>query len=101
MKWTVKLVAEGQPGSVVEQDIVTLEREDLISPATIGLTIAEGKAIMEGLQQQIVAMQVQRHGASIKSCLRCGKAFRTKGYYHSTLRSVYRSEEHTSELQSL
>ena len=60
MKWTVKLVAEAEPGRVVEQDIVTLEREDLISPATIGLTIAEGKAIMESLQQHIVAMQVQR-----------------------------------------
>jgi hypothetical protein len=42
----------------------------LISPATIGLTIAEAKAIMESLQRQIVAEQVQRHGASIKSCSR-------------------------------
>jgi len=89
MKWTVKLVAEVQPGTLVEQEVITVEREDLISPATVGLTIAEGKAIMENLQQQIVAAQVQHHGASIKSCSRCGKAFRTKGYYQSTLRSVY------------
>ena len=70
MKWTVKLVAEVQPGTLVEQEVITVEREDLISPATVGLTIAEGKAIMENLQQQIVAAQVQRHGASIKSCSR-------------------------------
>ena len=89
MKWTVKLVAEVQPGTLVEQEVITVEREDLISPATVGLTIAEGKAIMENLQQQIVVAQVQHHGASIKSCSRCGKAFRTKGYYPSTLRSVY------------
>jgi len=89
MKWTVKLVAEVQPGTLVEQEVITVEREDLISPATVGLTIAEGKSIMENLQQQIVAAQVQRHGATIKSCSRCGKAFRTKGYYQSTLRSVY------------
>jgi len=89
MKWTVKLVAELQPGTLVEQEVITVEREDRLSPATVGLTIAEGKAIMENLQQQIVAAQVQRHGASIKSCSRCGKAFRTKGYYQSTLRSVY------------
>jgi len=55
MKWTVKLVAELQPGTPVEQEVITVEREDLISPATVGLTIAEGKAIMENLQQQIVA----------------------------------------------
>jgi uncharacterized C2H2 Zn-finger protein len=89
MKWTVKLVAKVQPGTLVEQEVITVEREDLIAPATVGLTIAEGKAIMENLQQQIVAAQVQRHGASIKSCSRCGKVFRTKGYYQSTLRSVY------------
>jgi hypothetical protein len=53
MKWTVKLVAEVQPGTLVEQEVITVEREDLISPATVGLTIAEGKAIMENLQQQI------------------------------------------------
>jgi uncharacterized C2H2 Zn-finger protein len=89
MKWTLKLVAEAQPGTLVEQEVITIEREDLISPATIGLTIAEAKAIMESLQRQIVARQDQRHGASIKSCSRCGKSFRTKGYYQSTLRSVY------------
>ena len=88
MKWTVKLVAEVQPGTLVEQEVITVERVDLISPATVSLTIAEGKASMENLQQQIVAAQVQRHGASIKSCSRCGKPFRTKGYYQSTLRSV-------------
>ena len=78
MKWTLKLVAEAQPGTLVEQEVITIEREDLISPATIGLTIAEAKAIIESLQRQIVAEQVQRHGASIKSCSRCGKSFRTK-----------------------
>ena len=86
MKWTVKFVAEGQPET---QEVITIEREDLITPATVGLTIAEGKAIMESLQRQMVTAQVQRHGASIKCCSRCGKAFRTKGYYQSTLRSIY------------
>lgn len=89
MKWTLKLVADAQPGTLVEQEVITIEREDLVTPATVGLTIAEGKAIMEGLQRRIVTEQVKRHGASIKSCSRCGKSFRTKGYYQSTLRSVY------------
>ena len=68
---------------------MTIEREDAITPAMVGLSIAEGKTIMERLQRQMVAAQVQHHGASIKSCPRCGKTFRTKGYYQSTLRSVY------------
>jgi hypothetical protein len=44
---------------------------------------------MESLQRHNVTVQVQRRGASIKSCSLCGRAFRTKGYYRSTLRSVY------------
>ena len=88
MKWIVKLVAEVTPGQTVENEIATAEREDVISPAQIGLTIVEGKVIREGLQKRIVAAQVQHHNASLKSCFRCGKSSRTKGYYQSTLRSV-------------
>ena len=89
MKWTVKLITEAQPGTLIEEEVLTIERADLITPAMVGLSIAEGKAIMERLQRQIVTAQVQRHGASVESCSGCGKAFRTKGYYQSTLRSVY------------
>jgi len=89
MKWTVKLIAESGSGERAEEEVATIEREDLLSPATVGLSIAEGKVILEGLQKRMVAAQVQHHGASIKSCLSCGLAFRTKGYYCSTLRSVY------------
>ncbi|HZM09823.1 MAG TPA: hypothetical protein VFC15_06375, partial [Candidatus Limnocylindrales bacterium] len=55
----------------------------------MGLTIAEGKALLASLQSQIVTEQIQRYVASVKACPECGKAFRTKGYYRSTLRSVY------------
>ena len=89
MKWTVKLVAEPTPGQTVEQEIAILERKDLIAPATLGLSIVEGKQILENLQKEIVATQVQQHNASLQSCFRCGRSFRTKGYYQSTLRSVY------------
>jgi hypothetical protein len=44
---------------------------------------------MESLQQYVVTAQAQHHAASIQSCSRCGKAFRTKSYYQPTLCSVY------------
>jgi hypothetical protein len=89
MKWTIKVVAEVTPGQTVEHEITTLEREDLLSPATVGLTIAEGKVILEGLQKQMVTAQVQHHNASLQSCFHCGRSFRTKGYYQLILRSVH------------
>jgi hypothetical protein len=49
-----------------------------LSPATTGLTIAEGKTILESLQKGIVAAQVEHRGVSMKACLRCGAALRRK-----------------------
>jgi hypothetical protein len=89
MRWTIRLVVEVVLGSPIEHEVGMIERAEEISPATVGLTIAEGKALLASLQKQIVTAQVQRHVASIRCCPQCGKAFRTKGYYRSTLRSVY------------
>jgi hypothetical protein len=89
MKWTIKLVAEVVAGKPIEHEIAMIERPGEISPANVGLTIEEGKAILESLQNEVVTAQVQQHGVNIRSCPRCGSAFRTKGYYRSTLRSVY------------
>jgi hypothetical protein len=53
MKWTIKLVFEVVPGSPVEHEVGTIERREEIFPATVGLTIAEGKALLASLQKQI------------------------------------------------
>src|ERR1035437_420329 len=91
MKWTIKLVFEAVPGSPVEHEVGIIERAEEISPASVGLTIAEGKALLASLQEQIVTAQVQQHVVNMKFCPQCGNAFRTKGHYQSTLRSVYGS----------
>jgi hypothetical protein len=53
MKWTIKLVVEGVPGSPVEHEVGTIERTEEISPAPVGLTITEGKVLLASLQKQI------------------------------------------------
>lgn len=75
----MKLVAEVVPGKPIEHEIAMIERPDEISPANVGLTIEEGKAILESLQNEIVAAQVQQHGVNIRSCPRCGSAFSGRG----------------------
>jgi len=89
MKWTIKLLFEAALGSSVEHELGTIERAEMISPATVGLTLAEGKALLASLQQQVVTTQVQQHAAAFKSCPQCGDPLRTQGLYKSTLRSVY------------
>ena len=68
MKWTIKLVFEAVPGSPVEHEIGIIERAEEISPAIVGLTLAEGKALLASLQQQVVTAQIQQHVETIKSC---------------------------------
>ena len=76
MRWTFKLVFEAVPGSPVEHEVGMIVRAEEISPASVGLTIAEGKALLASLQAQIVTAQVQQHVASMKPCPQCGNAFR-------------------------
>ncbi len=43
MKWTIKLVPELGQGEPLEREITTIEREDQVGPASIGLTIRRGQ----------------------------------------------------------
>jgi hypothetical protein len=40
MRWTVTLVAEIEPGQRIEHEIVAVDRDDRITPASLGLSIA-------------------------------------------------------------
>jgi hypothetical protein len=61
MRGTVKLVAEVEAGRTIEHDIVSVDRDDRITPATLGLSIAEGKPVLAALQAHLVRDQVKRH----------------------------------------
>ena len=89
MKWTVTLVAETEPGIVRTHELGQIEREDTITPASLGLSIAEGKTMVAAIQTAIVTAQVKRHGESLRPCPHCAGPRTTKGYYTSIFRSVF------------
>ncbi|MEP7305238.1 MAG: hypothetical protein ABJA98_06955 [Acidobacteriota bacterium] len=89
MRWKVTLVAEVESGQSIAHDIASLHRDERITPATLGLSIAEGKAVLAAIQAQLVGDQVQRHGEVARHCLWCGRAQSSKGHYRSTFRSVF------------
>jgi hypothetical protein len=49
MRWTVALVAEIEPGQRIEHEIVAVDRYDRFTPATLGLSIAEGEAALAAI----------------------------------------------------
>lgn len=80
MGWTVKLVAEVEPGQMTEYDVAAFERGERIAPAALGLSLAESKALLAATQAQVVVAQVARHNQLAGACLRCGRAQSSKGY---------------------
>jgi hypothetical protein len=55
---------------------VAVDRDDRITPASLGLSIAEGKAVLAAVQARVVVDQVKRHSMVARQCLWCGCASR-------------------------
>ncbi|MDZ4800175.1 MAG: ISKra4 family transposase, partial [Bryobacteraceae bacterium] len=83
------LVSEITPGQQQEYDLVELERTNPMTPANLGLAIADGKTILAAIQKQMVADQVQQHCEIARNCKQCGAELPTKGHYTSTFKSIY------------
>jgi hypothetical protein len=67
---------------------VKVERQDL-TPATFGLSLAEGKAVLQGLQEVVVEWQMRTYLQQQRTCPHCGKARRSKGVHHTVFRTVF------------
>jgi hypothetical protein len=80
MRWSVTLVGEVEPGRMTEHEIASFERSDGITPATLGLSIAEGKAVLAAIQAHVVMDHVKRHGQVAGRCVACGRTLTSKGH---------------------
>jgi len=83
----VKIAADGENRSV---DVMTINRpDDLSDLANLGLTLAEGKLLLAGLQQQIVAMQAGSHALRRPACRSCGAVCHVKDYRDHTVATLF------------
>ena len=79
MAWIVKLVKAGADGEKQYADVLKINRpDDLGDIANLGLTLAEGKLLLAGLQQEIVAAQAKGHAVRRPDCRSCGEVCRVK-----------------------
>jgi len=95
MQFTIRLIAIADDGAQVVHDVVTVERAAL-QPETLGLSLAEGKAILSGLQTLVVERQVAAHLESERRCPACGKARRRKGRHPLHFRTIFGPQTLTS-----
>jgi hypothetical protein len=84
----IQVVVIVEDGKQETREIQTIERKDL-KPETLGLTLAEGKAILKEIQQIVVQQQLAEGLAACRQCPDCGQARRSKGYHDLSLRTVF------------
>jgi hypothetical protein len=88
MKYTVHVAITTDEGQTEIREIASVEREDL-TPTTLGLTLAEGKAILKGLQEVVVQQQMTTYLETQRPCAHCGHRQRSKGYHTTQIRTIF------------
>ncbi|HTR16254.1 MAG TPA: ISKra4 family transposase [Acetobacteraceae bacterium] len=90
MAWIVRLVSIGAEGEEHSTDVLRIAKpDDLTDLATLGLTLAEGKRLLAGLQQEIVAAQARLHAVRRPECRGCGDVCRVKDYRQHGIATLF------------
>ncbi len=84
----IQIVVIAEDGSQEIRDIQSIERKDL-KPETLGLTLAEGKAILNDIQQIVVEQQISTGLAPLRPCPVCSQLRSSKGYHDLSVRTVF------------
>ncbi len=88
MEFKIQVVTVGPDGNEVVHAITTVER-DTLQPESLGLGLADGKAILSGIQTVVVEQQASAHLNVARDCPACGKSRRSKGKHYVQVRTVF------------
>ena len=89
MKIRIQIVMEAANGESERiEDIAELERSSL-QPETLGLTLAESKTLLQGIQQRMVSEQVTEYMAQFNTCPDCGARRTKKGQHTLVYRTLF------------
>ena len=84
----IQVVTIGEDGRKETREITSIQRTD-VKPETLGLTLAEGKRILKGLQQIVVESQVASFVSPKWPCPACGRPRCSKGHHTLLVRTVF------------
>ena len=89
MKVKVQVVIEADGGATeAVENIVCLERGSL-RPSGLGITLAEAKAILAGVQKTMVERQATEYLEQQTLCPHCGKKRLHKGHHTLVYRTLF------------
>src|SRR5215813_833934 len=88
MQVKVQVITRRDDGEESLQEVACVERDE-ITPASLGLSIADSKAILQGIQTVVVEWQMHEYLNSQRHCSQCGKLRHRKGSHHIVFRTVF------------
>ena len=79
--WVLRLVEISAEGEGRCADVMEISRPDSLDDiAGLGLTLADARLVLAGVQREIVAAQARVHAMRRPACRSCGTACRVKDY---------------------
>ena len=90
MAWIVRLVTTGADGEEQCADVMKINRpDDLGDIADLGLTLTDGKLLLAGLQQEVVAAQARGHAVRRPDCRSCRRVCCVKDYREHAVATLF------------
>lgn len=91
IRFTLTLTVEGEAagGGATTRAISVAIKRGSLTAETLGLTLAEGKAILAELQAAVVAEQVAAYEIAARRCLACETDRGIKGHHPLTCRTAF------------
>jgi hypothetical protein len=88
--WILRLVNTGAEGEGPCTDVMEINRpDDLVDIANLGLTLAEAKRLLAGVQREIVAAQAREHAIRRPGCSRCDGVCCVKDYQDHAVATLF------------
>jgi hypothetical protein len=88
MKVKVQVITITDNGEDSRREVACIERDEL-TPASLGVSMAESKTILRGIQEVVVEWQMTAYLVQQRSCPQCGRLRHSTGAHHTVFRTVF------------
>ncbi len=88
MSVRVEVVCTDDDGGEQRREIIAIERSEL-AMETLGMNLTEGKALLAGVQDFVVAHQVDEHLKGQRTCASCGQRHTSKDSGSAPVKTVF------------
>ena len=88
MKYRVEVICVNDDGAEQRCPVIEMERRQL-TIETLGLSLADGKTILHGVQDFVASQQTAEDLQRRRNCLSCGQRYHSKGIGTHTMQTVF------------